>query len=106
MAIRYEGDLARLDATCTVEEALELADWLRAQADPRVDLASCAHLHTAVLQTLLALRPRIAGPPADPFLARWVAPLLAPAPAEAPPAGGRSRRRKNKNLAAQPGSAV
>jgi hypothetical protein len=94
MPIRYEGGIARLEGDATVEEALELADWLHGREGAAVDLAACTHLHTAILQTLLALRPPVAGPPADPFLARWVAPLLATAPTARP---AQPRRRKSKN---------
>ncbi|MBP2297406.1 hypothetical protein [Azospirillum picis] len=81
MPIRYEGDLARFDAACTVDEALPFAEWLEATVPARVDLSACTELHTALLQLLLVARPAVAATAADPFLARWVAPLL-----EAPPA--------------------
>jgi hypothetical protein len=41
-----------------------------------VGLKACTHLHSAPLQVLLALRPKIGALPEEPFLARWVAPLL------------------------------
>jgi hypothetical protein len=56
---------------------LEFADWLRCrEGSAAVDLAACTFLHTAILQTLLALEPNVLAVPRDPFLARWVAPLL------------------------------
>lgn len=72
-----------------VEEAEPLMCWLRATPNPTVRLDRCTHLHSAVLQTLLAARPRVCGTPSDPFLARWVTPLLAP-PSE--PDGGSTDR--------------
>lgn len=77
MPIRYEDGLARFEGACAVDEALPLAEWLEAAQAPRVDLAACAELHTALLQLLLAARPAVAAEPEDAFLRRWVAPLLA-----------------------------
>lgn len=77
MPIRYEGDLARFEGACAVDEALPLAEWLETAGNARVDLAACAALHTALLQLLLVARPAVAAPPEDAFLRRWVAPLLA-----------------------------
>jgi hypothetical protein len=105
MAIRYEADLARLEQDCAVEEALDLADWLRGQADPAVDMSACTHLHTAVLQTLLALRPRLVAPPAEPFLARWLTSLLESSAPQAATKPSRPRRRKSKNEPEKPGTA-
>lgn len=82
MPIRYDpdagaGGTARFEGVCAVDEALPLAEWLEEAAEPRVDLGACTELHTALLQLLLAARPAVAVPPEDPFLRRWVAPLLA-----------------------------
>lgn len=82
MPIIMHGDLAILEAHCAIEEAETLLDWLRATESPRVDLANCSHMHTAVLQALLALRPHMVAAPASPFLAQFVAGLP---PAEAAP---------------------
>jgi hypothetical protein len=68
------------EEVCTVEDALPLLEFLKGSDAPEVDLSACTYLHTALLQLLLAARPRIAVPPADPALARWVAPLLSGEP--------------------------
>lgn len=96
MAIHYEGRCARFDGDATVEDALELAGWLRSEARATVDLAACTHMHTAVLQALLALGARVTAPPTDPFLARWVAPLLQTAPAEPKPRHRHARNAPEK----------
>ncbi|SMH33601.1 hypothetical protein [Azospirillum agricola] len=84
MPIRYDpdagaGGTARFEGVCAVDEALPLAEWLEAAAEPRVDLGACTELHTALLQLLLAAGPAVAVAvaPEDAFLRRWVAPLLA-----------------------------
>lgn len=70
------GEIA-LIATCGAEEALELAEWLSTAELPNVDLGSCIHMHAALLQTLLAYNPRISVEPQDPFMRRWIVPILA-----------------------------
>jgi hypothetical protein len=72
--------VATLSGIVGVEDAEPLAQWLRDTTRPRVRLAACTHLHTAALQALMATRPVIASAPTEPFLARWIAPLLAPSP--------------------------
>jgi hypothetical protein len=69
-----------LTGSCGAEDALELAEWLANNRAATVDLASCTHLHAAVLQTLLAYRPAISAALHDAFLSRWIGPLLAAAP--------------------------
>lgn len=76
MAVRYQDDTAVLDGPCTVEEAGDFAGWLLADRARRVDLAPCTTLHTAFLQTLMALRPPLVAVPQDPGLARWLARFL------------------------------
>lgn len=89
MPIAYARNVARFEGECTVEEALDLAEWLRGPGRrKKVDLAACTHLHAALLQTLLALRPAVAAPFADPALGRWIQPLLPPVE---PPAKAKAR---------------
>ena len=76
MAIRYLKKHAALEGHVSVEDAEALAGWLREQRQPAVHLGKCEQVHTAVLQTLLALRPRIVAPPPE----RWLAAALGVAP--------------------------
>ena len=69
MAIRYLKKYAALEGNVSVEDAETLAQWLQQQGDPSVNLAKCEHVHGAVLQVLLALRPKVRDRPADPLLA-------------------------------------
>ena len=73
MSVRYLKRHAALESQVTVEDAEALAAWLREQASPAVHLGKCEQVHAAVLQVLLALRPRIVAPPADPWLAQVLA---------------------------------
>lgn len=75
MPILFEERKAVFDGDCALGEAMALAEWLEA-GPATADLSRCTGLHTALLQLLLAGGVGLEGTPADPFLARWVAPLL------------------------------
>jgi hypothetical protein len=75
MTVRYLKKHAALEGVVSVEDAETLAQWLQKQPVPTVHLGKCEHLHAAALQVLLALRPRISAPPADPWLARALCPV-------------------------------
>jgi hypothetical protein len=69
MTIRYLKKHAALEGHIGVDDAEPLAQWLLKQPKPTVHLGKCEHVHAAVLQVLLALRPQVAKPPADALLA-------------------------------------
>lgn len=83
MGIRYLKTYAALEGHLGAEEAEGLLDWLRGQTRPQVHLGRCETLHAALLQTLLALRPRIKAGPADPWLCQALG-LPAPTPRTLP----------------------
>jgi len=72
MTVRLVDEVIHLEGTCLVEEAEALLALVQAGPDRPVDLASCRHLHGAVLQVLLAFRPRIQGHSEDPFIRDWI----------------------------------
>jgi len=76
VALTFTRNEVALAGACGAEEALELMEWLVKRRRPRVKLTDCTHLHSALLATLLACRPAISGPPNDPFLAKWIEPIL------------------------------
>jgi hypothetical protein len=76
MSVSLDGNVVRLYGDCPVEDAETVMRLLQAAVDPDVSLADVRILHTAVLQVLLALRPKLVGPVRDPFISRWLAPLL------------------------------
>jgi hypothetical protein len=81
MAIRYLKKHAALEGQVSVDEAEALGQWLREQPRPAVHLGKCEHVHAAVLQVLLALRPRVNAAPAD----AWLAAALGVPPSTAMP---------------------
>jgi hypothetical protein len=78
MPVTLARSVATLTGVVGVDDAEPLSQWLRSTRNPSVRLAGCTHLHTAALQALLAVRPAVQTLPTEPFLARWIAPLLCP----------------------------
>jgi hypothetical protein len=65
-----------MEGACRVEDAEPLLGWLQADMGRVVDLTGAEHLHAAVLQVLIALRPALRGAAKDPFLRDWITPAL------------------------------
>ena len=75
MGIRFLKSHAALEGHVPPEDAEALLAWVRTQRRPAVHLGHCQSLHTAVLQVLLAARPTVKVPPAEPRLASLLAGL-------------------------------
>jgi hypothetical protein len=76
MSVRLAGETVHLEGDCRVEDAEPLLAMLQADPTRQVELTAAGGLHTAVVQVMLAIRPRLSGVPADPFAVRWLMPLL------------------------------
>lgn len=76
MALRFGEGEVHFDDHCVVEDAMPLLAFLEAEADPQVRLAHCTGMHTALIQVLAAIRPRIGSWPAAPGLARLLGGLM------------------------------
>lgn len=68
-AIVLEGD-------CPSEDADALIRHLLVNPGCAVDWRACEAAHSAVIQVLMAARPRLVGPPAGEALRAWVEPNL------------------------------
>jgi hypothetical protein len=89
MSARLDGNVIILEGACRVEDAEPLLGWLQADRRRMVDLAGAEHLHAAVLQVLMALRPAIRGTARDAFIRDWIIPaLMRESPLESEPQGG------------------
>jgi hypothetical protein len=66
-----------LTGICTSDEGEILLQHLLASPNNMVDWRGCEAAHTAVIQVLMAARPRLLGPPAAVLLERWVQPAVA-----------------------------
>lgn len=76
MPIRYLNLTAVCEGVCTADEAEPLARWLSGRRAALVHLGDAEHLHTAVVQVLLAANTLISASPQDPLLQEVLDPLL------------------------------
>jgi len=76
MSVRLDGNVILLEGQCRVEDAEPLLGWLQADRSRTVDVSNAEHLHAAVLQILMALRPAVRGTAEDSFLRDWIVPAL------------------------------
>jgi hypothetical protein len=67
----------RLDGDCTADDAEPLLWLVTGHRNATVDWRGCEKAHTAVIQILLAAKPKLRGPPAGEFLQRRITPLIA-----------------------------
>ena len=74
--IRASG-VIELVGTCPSEDAEELLKALLSTPGATVDWRGCLGAHGAVIQVLMAAKPRLLGPPADTLLKDLVEPAIA-----------------------------
>jgi len=67
------GTTLVLDGVITAEDTDQFMTSLKEYPELTVDLSACEHLHTAVLQAILILKPIVSAMPADPFWSRCIA---------------------------------
>jgi hypothetical protein len=61
-----------LEGRCPVEDAEQLLQMLQSNPGAPCDLTLCNHLHTAVVQVILAARPSLIGPCGDAWVEQWI----------------------------------
>lgn len=77
MTIRIATNgVIELLGVCASEDAEPLLEQLLAAPGATVDWRDCRQAHTAVVQVLLAAKPKLLGPPADAHLKNWVEPAI------------------------------
>lgn len=70
MTILFDEKHATLDGHCRVDEAEGLLNWALAHPRAGVRMATCTHLHAAILQTLLAVALPLLDEPQHPDVCR------------------------------------
>jgi hypothetical protein len=74
MTVRLNNEgVIILAGECPVEDAETLLEHLQARRDGSVDWSGCTALHTAVLQILMAARPKLVRECGDGFVRTWAA---------------------------------
>ncbi len=77
MTVRVTAEGAiELHGRCSVEDAEVLQRHLLAAPRSTVEWSDCEELHSAVIQVLLAVKPRVRGSPSNAFLKAHIAPLV------------------------------
>ena len=69
-ATRNEHGIIVLQGHCPVEDTEPLLQMLQETPTAMVDWTECSHLHTAIVQVLLAVRPHFTGPCGDSLVGR------------------------------------
>lgn len=73
MSVRREDNgKVVLEGKCPVEDAEPLLQLLQSTPAAHCDLTRCSHLHTAVVQVILAARPPLIGPCGDAWVEQWI----------------------------------
>ena len=70
--IRTDARTVVLKGTCAADEAEVLLQLLVETPGAAVDWTRCEHLHTAVMQIILAAKPRLIGPCGDAWVEKWL----------------------------------
>ncbi len=73
---RSDTGIVILEGACSVEDAEPVLRLLQANPPPAVDWTTCSHLHTAVIQVLLAAGIIPIGPCGDAWARQWILPNL------------------------------
>jgi len=76
MSLTFGADEAIIVGQGDLDDARALDAWLRKDPTRVVNLEGCGHLHSAVVQVLLVLGPRLRGLPTDSFVKEWLVPAL------------------------------
>jgi hypothetical protein len=76
MSVALDGEVIRVTGDGRIEDAETLTGLLHAHPGRSIDLAEAGTLHTAVVQVLLAFRPRLEGRTGDDFINTWLLPEL------------------------------
>jgi hypothetical protein len=71
---RHDDGTIILDGDCGAEDAEPLLQMLLADPGGAVDWTRCSHLHTAVVQVILAAAPTLVGPCGDSWVSTWIGP--------------------------------
>ena len=79
MSVEVSGTVIRIIGNAPVGDAEPVLAALLDDPGRTIDLTAAGHLHSAVVQILLAVKPRIIGQPSYPIFTAYVLALLDPA---------------------------
>jgi len=76
MSIEYKKTVAIVDGECLIEDAETLLEWVLLNPKGKINLKQCGHMHTAVLQVILATRPSVSAWPEANSESAWLVSVL------------------------------
>lgn len=76
MTINFVRNVAKCEGFCQIEEAEALLEWVLKKRKPKLDLSNLEHMHTAILQVVLASQIEVSAWPNDEKLASTFQNLL------------------------------
>ncbi|MGV8950693.1 MAG: hypothetical protein ACOH2M_06275 [Cypionkella sp.] len=76
MSVLLANNCIAIVGDCGVEEAETLLALCQANRETPVDVSGAGVVHTALWQVMMVVSPPVMGLPADPFLRRWIMPVL------------------------------
>lgn len=76
MSIEYKKTVAIMEGECAVEDAEVLLEWILLNPKGKINLKQCEHMHTAVLQVLMAVNPSVSVWPDKDSPACWLSTVL------------------------------
>lgn len=76
MTISFARNVAKCEGFCQIEEAETLVNWVLKKRKPKLDLANLEHMHTAILQVILAAQIEVSVWPNDDKLNTYFQTLL------------------------------
>lgn len=68
MPINFQNNVAYCSGVCDIEEAESLLEWVLKKRKPKCDLTELEHMHTAILQVIIAANIELVAAPVDPKL--------------------------------------
>lgn len=74
--VQHDTSTIRLIGACPADDGETLLELLLANPAAEIDWRGCESAHSAVVQVLLVANRPLKGPPAGPFLRRFVGPIL------------------------------
>ncbi|MDO9106295.1 MAG: hypothetical protein Q7U57_15185, partial [Methylovulum sp.] len=72
MSVEFKKNQVIFKDVVSVEDAESLLEWLQQKTAAQVDFSSCAHLHSANLQVLMAAKPKVTAWPEDTAFTAWL----------------------------------
>ena len=72
MVIEIKDNVIKLNGICKVEEAETLLEHLKSNPGMVIDASNAEHIHTSLIQVIMALNTKIKALPKNEELSKWI----------------------------------